>query len=96
MRARLPALWAAESRLQFGGFEAENIREKGGKRRMLSEGVEEVSVVSLELLDGVMEQVEVMEKKLRRISGGIEALVKGVGRFTEAVIGLGVTTLILN
>jgi hypothetical protein len=42
----------------------------------------------LELSDGVMEQVEAMAKELRWISGGIQALVEGVGRLTEAVIGL--------
>jgi hypothetical protein len=63
--------------------------KKEEKRRMLSEGVEEGSVAPLELSDGVMEQVEAMAKELRRISRGIQALVKGVGRLMEAVIGLG-------
>jgi hypothetical protein len=63
--------------------------KKEGKRRMLSEGLEEGSVAPLELSDGVMEQVEAMAKELRRISGGIQVLVKGVGKLTEVVIGLG-------
>jgi hypothetical protein len=56
---------------------------------MMSEGAEEGSVAPLELSDGVMEQVEAMVKELRRISGGIKALMEGVGRLTEAVVGLG-------
>jgi hypothetical protein len=63
--------------------------EKEGKKRMLSEGLEEGSVAPLELSDGVMEQVEAMAKELRRISGGLLALVEGVGKLTEAVVGLG-------
>jgi hypothetical protein len=63
--------------------------KKEGRRRMLSEEIEEGSVAPLELSDGVMEQVEAMAKELRRISGGIQALVEGVGKLTEAVIGLG-------
>jgi hypothetical protein len=60
--------------------------KKERKRRMLSEGIEEGSVAPLELFDGVMEQVEAMAKELRRISGGIEALVEVVRRLT---MGLG-------
>jgi hypothetical protein len=52
------------------------------------EGLEEGSVAPLELSDGVMEQVEVMAKELRRISGGLLALVEGVGKLTEVVVGL--------
>jgi hypothetical protein len=55
---------------------------------MLLEGLEEGSVAPLELSDGVMEQVEAMAKELRRISGGIEALVEVVGRLMEVVMGL--------
>jgi hypothetical protein len=65
------------------------LEKKEGKRRMLSEGLEEESVALLELSDGVMAQVEAMAKELRRISGGIEALVEVVGRLTEVVMGLG-------
>jgi hypothetical protein len=63
--------------------------KKEGKKRMVSEGLEEGSVAPLELSDGVMEQVEAMAKELRRISGGLLALVEGVGKLTEAVVGLG-------
>jgi hypothetical protein len=63
--------------------------KKEGKKRMLSEGLEEGSVAPLELSDGVMEQVEAMAKELRRISRGIEALVEVVGRLMEVVMGLG-------
>jgi hypothetical protein len=64
------------------------LEKKEGKRRMLSEGLQEGSVALLELSDGVMEQVEAMAKELRRISGGIEALVEVVGRLMELVMGL--------
>jgi hypothetical protein len=63
--------------------------KKEGKKRMMSEGLEEGSVAPLELSDGVMEQVEAMAKELRRISGGIWALVEGIGRLTEVVEGVG-------
>jgi Effector-associated domain 2 len=59
------------------------------KRRMLLEELEEGSVAPLELSDGVIEQVEAMVKELRRISGGIQALVEIVRRLTEVVMGLG-------
>jgi hypothetical protein len=61
------------------GLKRKMSEKKEGKRRLLSEGLEEGSVAPLELSDGVMEQVEAMAKKLRRISGGIEALVEVVG-----------------
>jgi hypothetical protein len=32
-----------------------------------------------------MEQVEAMVKELRKISGGIGALIEGIGRLTEVV-----------
>jgi hypothetical protein len=66
----------------------QKMSEKEGKRRMLSEGLEEGSVALLELSDRVMEQVEAMAKELRRISGGILVLVEGVGKLMEVVIGL--------
>jgi hypothetical protein len=66
-------LWAAESRV---GLKRKMSERKEGKRKMLSEGIEEESIALLELSDGVMEQVEAMVKELRRISGGIQALVK--------------------
>jgi hypothetical protein len=87
--ARLPALWATKSRLQLGGFETENVGEEGGKKRMMSEGLEEGSVAPLEFSDGVMEQVEAMAKELRNISGGIWALVEGIGRLMEVVEEVG-------
>jgi hypothetical protein len=62
--------------------------KKEGKKRMVSEGLEEGSVAPLELSDGVIEQVEAMAKELRRISGGLLALVEGVRKLTEAVVGL--------
>jgi hypothetical protein len=70
------------------GLKRKMSEKKEGKRRMLSEKLEERSVAPLELSDGFMEQVEAMAKELRRISGGILALVEGVGKLTEAVIGL--------
>jgi hypothetical protein len=56
---------------------------------MVLEGAEEGSVAPLELSDGVMEQVEVMVKELKKISRGLWALVEGVGRLTEVVEGMG-------
>jgi hypothetical protein len=71
------------------GLKQKILEKKEGKRRLLSEGLEEGSVASLEFSDGVMEQVEALAKELRRISGGLLALVEGVGKLTEAVTGLG-------
>jgi hypothetical protein len=62
------------------------LEKKEGKKRLLSEGLEVGSVAPLELSNGVMEQVEAMAKEL---SGGLLALVEGVGNLTEAVAGLG-------
>jgi hypothetical protein len=59
--------------------------KKEGKKRMMSGGLEEGSVALLELSDGVIEQVKVMAKELRSISGGIWVLVEGIGRLTEVV-----------
>jgi hypothetical protein len=59
--------------------------KKEGKKRMMSGGLEEGSVAPLELSDGVIEQVKVMAKELRSISGGIWVLVEGIGRLTEVV-----------
>jgi hypothetical protein len=64
------------------------LEKKERKKRMTLERAEEGSVAPLELSDGVMEQVEAMVKELRNISGGIKALVEGVGRLTEVVVGL--------
>jgi hypothetical protein len=71
------------------GLRRKILEKKEGKKRMVSEGLEEGSVAPLELSDGVMEQVEAMAKELRRISGGLLVLVEGVGKLTEAVVGLG-------
>jgi hypothetical protein len=56
------------------GLRRKILEKKEGKKRMTWEGVEEESVVLLELSDGVMEQVEAMAKELRKISGEIKAL----------------------
>jgi hypothetical protein len=70
------------------GLKRKTSEKKEGKKRMMSEGLEEGSVAPLELSDGVMEQVKAMVKKLRSISGGIWALVEGIGRLTEVVEGI--------
>jgi hypothetical protein len=71
------------------GLKQKISEKKEGKKRMLSEGLEEGSVAPLEFSDGVMEQVEAMAKELRKISGGLLALVEGVGKLMEVVVGLG-------
>jgi hypothetical protein len=71
------------------GLKRKTSEKKEGKKRLMSEGLEEGSVALLELSDGVMEQVEAMAKELRKISGGLLALVEGVGKLTEVVAGLG-------
>jgi hypothetical protein len=71
------------------GLKRKTSEKKEGKKRLMSEGLEEGSVAPLELSDGVMEQVEAMAKELRKISGGLLALVEGVGKLTEVVAGLG-------
>jgi hypothetical protein len=71
------------------GLKRKTSEKKEGKKRMMSEGLEEGSVAPLEFLDGVMEQVEVMAKELRKISGGIWALVEDIRRLTEVVEGVG-------
>jgi hypothetical protein len=53
------------------GLKWKTSEKKEGKKRMMSEGLEEGSVAPLEFSDGVMEQVEAMAKELRNISGGI-------------------------
>jgi hypothetical protein len=73
----------------WSGMRWKMLEKKEGNKKMALEGVEEGSIVPLELLNGVMEQVEVMVKKLRKISGWIKALVEGIRRLTEAVEGLG-------
>jgi hypothetical protein len=71
------------------GLKQKTLEKKEGKKRMMSEGLEEGLVAPLELSDRVMEQVEAMAKELRKISGGLLALVEGVGKLTEVVVGLG-------
>jgi hypothetical protein len=66
------------------------VEKKEGKRRLVSERREENSAAPMmELSDGFMEQVEAIAKELRNISGGIWALVEGIGRLTEVVEGVG-------
>jgi hypothetical protein len=72
------------------GLRRKASEKKEGKKRMVSEGLEEGSVAPMmKLSDGFMEQVEAMAKELRKISGGLLALVEGVGKLMEAVVGLG-------
>jgi hypothetical protein len=71
------------------GLKWKTSEKKEGKKRLMSEDLEEGSVALLELSDRVMEQVEAMAKELRKISGGLLALVEGVGKLTEVVAGLG-------
>jgi hypothetical protein len=71
------------------GCSAVSLKRKGGERKaeqkVIMEDVEEESVVSLELSDGVMEQVEIMAKELGNINRGIWALVVGVRKLTEVM-----------
>jgi hypothetical protein len=53
------------------GLKQKILEKKEGKKRMMSERLEEGSVAPLELSDGVMEQVEAMAKELRKISEGL-------------------------
>jgi hypothetical protein len=71
------------------GLKRKILEKKEGKKRLMSEGLEEGSAAPLELSDGVMEQVEAMAKELRNISGGIWALVEGIRKLTEVVEGVG-------
>jgi hypothetical protein len=58
--------------------------DKEGRWRLVLEGVEEnLAAPIMELSDGFMEQMEAMVKELRKIGGGIWALVKGVGKLME-------------
>jgi hypothetical protein len=71
------------------GLKQKMSEKKEGKKRMMSEGLEEGSVAPLEFSDGVMEQVEAMAKELRNISRGIWPLVEGIRKLTEVVEGFG-------
>jgi hypothetical protein len=65
------------------------LKRKGLKKRVKRRVMEDVDkglIAPLELSDRVMEQVEVMVKELQKISGGIWALVEGVGRLMEVVV----------
>jgi hypothetical protein len=62
------------------GLKWKTLEKKEGKKKMLSEGLEEGLVAPLELSNRVIEQVEAMAKELRRIGRGIEALVEVVRR----------------
>jgi neurofilament light polypeptide len=70
------------------GLKWKTSEKKEGKKRMMSEELEEGSVAPLEFSDRVMEQVEAMAKELRSISGGIWALVEEIGRLMEVVEGI--------
>jgi hypothetical protein len=62
------------------------LEKNEGKKRMVSEGVEEGLVAPMiELSDGFMEQMKAIMKELRRIGGGIWALVEGVGKLMEVM-----------
>jgi hypothetical protein len=71
------------------GLKRKISEKKEGKKRLMSEGLEEGSAAPLEFSDRVMEQVEAMVKELRNISGGIWALVEGIRKLTEVVEGVG-------
>jgi hypothetical protein len=74
------------------GCSVVGLKRKGSEKRAerrVTEDVDKGPIAPLELSDRVMEQVEVMAKELRNISGGIWALVEGIGRLTEAVEGMG-------
>jgi hypothetical protein len=64
----------------------QRVEKKEGKQRLVLEGGEENSAAPMmELSDGFMEQMEAMAKELKRISGGIWALVEGVRKLTEVM-----------
>jgi hypothetical protein len=75
------------------GCSAVGLKRKDAERkveqRVAMEDMEEGLVAPLKLSDGVMEQVEAMAKELRKISGGIWVLVKGVRKLMEVVEGMG-------
>jgi hypothetical protein len=59
------------------------LKRKDAERKTewrVTEDMEEGSVAPLELSDGVIEQVKAMVKELRKISGGIWALMEGTQR----------------
>jgi hypothetical protein len=68
---------------------AVGLKRKGAEQkveqRTVMEDVEDKLVASLELSNGVMEQVEVMAKELGNINQGMWALVAGIRKLTEVV-----------
>jgi hypothetical protein len=74
------------------GCSVVGLKRKGSEKRAeqrVMEDVDEGPIALLELPDRVIEQVEAMAKELRRISGGIWALVEGIGKLMEVMEGLG-------
>jgi hypothetical protein len=71
------------------GLKRKILEKKEGKKRLMSEGLEEGSAAPLEFSDGVLEQVEAMAKELRNISGGIWALVEEIRKLMEVLEGVG-------
>jgi hypothetical protein len=68
------------------------LKRKGSEKRAeqrVTEEVDEGLIAPLELSDGVIEQVEAMAKELRKISGGVWALVEGIRRLMEVIEELG-------
>jgi hypothetical protein len=65
-----------------------DIGEEGGKKEDDVGGIGGRVSSSIGASDRAMEQVEAMAKELRSISGGIWALVEGIGRLTEVVEGI--------
>jgi hypothetical protein len=53
------------------GLRRKTSEKKEGKKRMVSEGLEEGSMAPLEFSDGVMEQVEAMAKELMEVVVGL-------------------------
>jgi hypothetical protein len=68
------------------------LKRKGSEKRVeqrVMEDADEGPIAPLKLSDRIIEQVEAMAKKLRRISGGIWVFVEGIGKLMEVVEGLG-------
>jgi hypothetical protein len=71
------------------GCSVVGLKRKGLEKRAEQRVTEDEKLIApLELSDRVIEQVKAMVKELRKISGGIWVLVKGVGKLTEAVEGM--------
>jgi hypothetical protein len=68
------------------------LKRKGSEKRAerrVTKDADEGPIALLELSDGVIKQVEVMAKELRRLSEGIWALVEGIRKLMEVVEELG-------